>query len=312
MQVAEKDPDKLFYGPKMLANIRELVERYDMLYEVCEEELKPSYEPLLLQKLQQQEIAKSRAVEEVEKEREQRVLEGRAETAREVAERDLNVREQKAEELEAKQKASEVAQVERQRQVDLNERLRHLEAELAEVDRRMCELKELDRLFFALSHLLHHPANSPLAAVASFRDALDTIHDCVAAIASHPDNIASRVYRFWNELFQANIASKPGALTVLRVIGFKIVAAKDIEPVLRKLGRSVDVPEEVYLYMKEPDISEQYEEWVEWMDQMEQTKNILGALSSRVHSRVLAASAATVSVEELAEMLADFKMSLTT
>eukprot|EP00922_Rhytidocystis_sp_ex-Travisia-forbesii_P007118 GHVS01010393.1.p1 GENE.GHVS01010393.1~~GHVS01010393.1.p1 ORF type:complete len:370 (-),score=62.62 GHVS01010393.1:780-1889(-) len=310
MQLAEKDPDKRYYGPKMLGKVQELVERYDVLYEVCEDELKPSYGPILEAKLQQQEMAKAKALQELEMQRLDRVNEGRTETSSEMAMREEDVRRKQAEEAEARTRADEVTEGEVKRQAEQAERLRRLEAELIEMDNRMEGMKEIDRLFFALSHLLHHPANSSAAAVQSFRDVLETIHDCVAEIAKNPDNITSRVYRFWNELFQSNIASKPGAMTVLRVVGFRMVAAKDIEAVLRKLGRLPDMSEEVYLYMQEPDINEQYEQWVGWIDKMEKTKDILGALSSRVRTRALAGKSSVgtrLSVEELSSMLNDFK-----
>eukprot|EP00922_Rhytidocystis_sp_ex-Travisia-forbesii_P018406 GHVS01027335.1.p1 GENE.GHVS01027335.1~~GHVS01027335.1.p1 ORF type:complete len:370 (+),score=67.30 GHVS01027335.1:95-1204(+) len=310
MQLSETDPDKLYYGPKMLEKIKELVNRYDVLYEVCEDELKPSYDALLRQKLQQQELAKAKALQALEAERAALLLEGRAETQAEMAKREVDLRKQKDEEVAARERAAQVTEESHKRQEQLADRLRLLDEELNEVNNRMEGMKELDKLFFALSHLLQHPPTSSLDAVQSFSDALETLFHSVAEIAKNPDNLASRVYRFWNDLFQKNVASKPSALIVLRVIGFNMVTAKDIQPVLQRLGRSVDVPEDIYLYMKEPDITENYDEWLQWMERMERTKDILGALSSRVRARRLASHSSVgtpLNVEVLSSMLKDFK-----
>eukprot|EP00922_Rhytidocystis_sp_ex-Travisia-forbesii_P007116 GHVS01010391.1.p1 GENE.GHVS01010391.1~~GHVS01010391.1.p1 ORF type:complete len:210 (-),score=38.04 GHVS01010391.1:1429-2058(-) len=99
MQLAEKDPDKRYYGPKMLGKVQELVERYDVLYEVCEDELKPSYGPILEAKLQQQEMAKAKALQELEMQRLDRVNEGRTETSSEMAMREEDVRRKQVVEL---------------------------------------------------------------------------------------------------------------------------------------------------------------------------------------------------------------------
>ncbi|SCP05470.1 conserved Plasmodium protein, unknown function [Plasmodium ovale] len=288
----EKDEKKKIYGEKMLKSVDILLERYDILYNIYEEELtvfKENYE-----------INKNKKMEEIllqEKEKkkyEQELLNrGRKKTKMEEEEiQKKNLEKLKIMNNEKEQYEKRIHQMEIIKKA-IHEKCNFLYEEISAACNREEAIKyiytqlgspvsitadvsrddndernERDSLIDCL-YLIYR--NNEFG---HFKEALKNIIQYMEELVKNIDSEQLKLINLMNTTFQRNILSKKGTLFVFILIGYVIKKADDISHVLKKVNRDIN-KENVYIYLEEPDIASDYEKWKNWFESIQSSLNIV-------------------------------------
>uniref|UniRef100_A0A0G4HL43 Uncharacterized protein n=1 Tax=Chromera velia CCMP2878 TaxID=1169474 RepID=A0A0G4HL43_9ALVE len=269
-KAAEKDPDKQTYGPKMLQNVQSLIERYDELYEIHEERMKPLLSHMAAEKQAMNEREKARLERALAENEEERRKQQRAETEKEERERE--------EALKRKKEAEEAA------------RLLQEEAKKKQEDAAAAEDAARDAaLLSAMERDTKSAEGARGAAVESLvrlaqgtkgemRDALDALMELLSAIMGGPEEAHIRVLRLGSEKFRDRIGKFPGSVLLLRSIGFSLSSLEGVRDILTKVHGAAKVAElsekELFLVLQEPSVA-RYDEWKAWLSKIEKLRAFL-------------------------------------
>ncbi|ANQ09752.1 Uncharacterized protein PCOAH_00042950 [Plasmodium coatneyi] len=290
----EKDESKRTYGVKMMKNVDTLLERYDLVYNIYEEELAIFKENYEIEK--KNIMAKKLLQEQQRKEHEAQLINrGREET--------------KMEHLKIQRMNEEKMRTLQNTQEDYAQRMKRVET-IKEIIQEKCNFlcdeiaAACDRgaaVEYVYTQLGGPPgganklANTPNIINATnkavhlvdclylvykqnefkpFKEALQNIIEYLTHLVKNVDSEEMKLINLMNQQFQKNILSKKGTLLLFVLIGYVVKKAGDVMHVLKKLNRSVD-EKNIYMHLEEPDIAADYEGWKCWYDDLQTALDVL-------------------------------------
>eukprot|EP00443_Scrippsiella_acuminata_P030084 CAMPEP_0115318838 /NCGR_PEP_ID=MMETSP0270-20121206/79424_1 /TAXON_ID=71861 /ORGANISM="Scrippsiella trochoidea, Strain CCMP3099" /LENGTH=391 /DNA_ID=CAMNT_0002738447 /DNA_START=1 /DNA_END=1173 /DNA_ORIENTATION=+ len=271
------------YGAKMVEKVLDLLQRFD----VASSHLESEFAPKLVDA-----VAAASAADEARRTEEARVAaEAAAEAQRKAAEEDkkavaglLAENEQRLQEQRAKQEAEE-----RQR-LEEEEKRRQAEAALQaeedaliraeqEGEMRLAEIGPDPACGEALAAMLAAP-------VGPYRAAVEGLHGMLGGIAAEPEDVRLRVVRVANEGFQQQLGRRPGVWLFLRGVGFEVCSRESLPSgLLASLGLSSGNASDRFLYLREPNMMEAYEEWLTWHERIKGVAGFLHGLERLAFQR---------------------------
>ncbi|KJP89876.1 hypothetical protein AK88_00332 [Plasmodium fragile] len=291
----EKDESKRTYGEKMIKNVDTLLERYDLLYNIYEEELTIFKENYEIEK--KKIVAKKLLQEQQQKELEAQIINrGREETKME----HLRIQKMNEEKMKILQNTQE-DHAQRMKRVEtikmiIQEKCSFLCDEIAAACDRGAAVEyvhaqlgvpsggtqRLDEEGPGAVHLAHNAVHlvDCLYLVYKqnefkpFKEALQNIIEYLTHLVKNVDNEEMKLINLMNQQFQKNILSKRGTLLLFVLIGYVVKKAGDVVHVLKKLNRPVD-EKNIYMYLEEPDIATDYEGWKCWYDGLQTALDVL-------------------------------------
>ncbi|KAF8821516.1 hypothetical protein IE077_004322 [Cardiosporidium cionae] len=279
-RISSPDPTKRTYGESMQKKVMDLMEKFDCLYSAYQEELFPKLDKLL----QQQELHfdtqqtlflfRKRLRKEIEEEKHLAVQRGREETEEEEAARRVALEAQEnlisARQQKILQEEDEKRQQEEQRKKQLELATQHFH----QLDEKFAE-RYISLCFEGLLRL----ATLPLK---FFKETLRAIIELASQIYSDPTELSLRVIRLENIKFGERIGNKPGALLILRAIGFTLNAAELLKDIFASLSIIPRDKDELFLYLEEPHVYKDYDNWRKWLDRIEHVqKTLVGLILSQ-------------------------------
>ncbi|EUD67601.1 hypothetical protein C922_01786 [Plasmodium inui San Antonio 1] len=310
----EKDESKRIYGEKMMKNVDTLLERYDMVYNIYEEELaifKENYEiekeKIVANKLLQEQQRKEHEAQLVNRGREgtkmehltiQRINEEKMRTLQNTEE-DHAQRMKRVETIKAiiQEKCNflcdEIAAA-----CDRGAAVEYVHAQLGNsgnAANRDNNGNDADKAHTADNDNSGNTANRDNTASQAnsgvhlvdclylmykqnefkpFREALQNIIEYLTHLVKNIDNEEMKLINLMNQQFQKNILSKRGTLLLFVLIGYVVRKPRDVLHVLKKLNRPLD-EKNIYLYLEEPDIAAHYEGWKCWYDDLQTALDVL-------------------------------------
>eukprot|EP00918_Siedleckia_nematoides_P100528 GHVU01219720.1.p1 GENE.GHVU01219720.1~~GHVU01219720.1.p1 ORF type:complete len:349 (-),score=97.42 GHVU01219720.1:312-1358(-) len=276
-KVAEKDPDKRSYGPKMAEKVSTLIANFETVQQLIEEELGPAFEAAKRQRTRAQ-AAKGAASAEAE---ERRVAEE--------AQRQREVRNRMNEEMEAAERKAHAdrdrlateEEARRREAARATQQVEQLKEMVAEEEARCSAMGPNEVLVMGVRNIL-----STTTDAAQARAAAENLFNLVAAIASDPGEPRLRALRASNKDFQVRILGYKGGAMVLRSLGFVLlIGGPDCRKCLSRMGLKLPVDfddeAEAYFVLEEPRAEERYEEWSAWMLRLSRWRDSLGFLVKR-------------------------------
>ncbi|CAG9473420.1 conserved Plasmodium protein, unknown function [Plasmodium vivax] len=295
----EQDESKRTYGVKMIKSVDTLLERYDLLYRIYEEELTIFKENYEIEK--KNIVAKKLLQEQQRKEYEAQLLNrGREETKKEhLAIQRINEEKKRALQNTQEDHAHRMNRVETIKAI-IQEKCSFLCDEIAAACDRGAAVQyvyaQLGRPpgggspaspdTAANPATPANPANWPLPLVdclylvyrqnefQPFKEALQNIIEYLTHLLKNVDDEQMKLINLMNQQFQKNILSKRGTLLLFVLIGYVVKKAGDVGHVLKKLNRPVD-EKNIYMYLEEPDIAADYEGWKSWYDALQTALDVL-------------------------------------
>ncbi|CRH01784.1 conserved Plasmodium protein, unknown function [Plasmodium relictum] len=286
----ETDEEKKIYGEKMIKNVDILLERYDLLYNIYEEELTVFKENYEIEK--NKKIEKKLLEEQKKKEYEQEELNrGRIRTKLEeeeiIKKNEEKLRILKEEEQENEKKIKKIEFIKEIIQEKCNflydeisnacskrEAIKYIYSQLGVNNKNYNDIKEDDCLFsfnyfIDCLYLIYKNNEYKL-----FKEALKNIIEYLEELVKNIDNDKLKLINLMNKTFQNNILSKKGTLFVFILIGYVLKRPEEIIHILKKINREIN-KENIYIYLEEPNIVNDYKEWKVWFENIQSSLNIL-------------------------------------
>ncbi|SBT80124.1 conserved Plasmodium protein, unknown function [Plasmodium malariae] len=290
----ETQEEKKIYGEKMIKNVDLLLERYDTLYTIYEEELTVFKENYEIEK--NKIIEKKLLQEQVKKEYEEELLNrGRMKTKLE--EQEIQLRNQ--EKLEFIKGKEEQYEKRKNQMETIKELIRQKCYFLYEEICSACDREEAINYIYSqlgvpsdknkFSNDTVNNGGSPFNCVHLidclyliyknnefhlFKEAVKNIIEYLEQLVRNIDNEQLKLINLMNKTFQHNILSKKGTLFVFILIGYSLKRSHDIDYVLKKINREIN-EENIYIYLEEPNIATDYTKWKKWFDNIQLSINIL-------------------------------------
>ncbi|CAH0481836.1 unnamed protein product [Peronospora belbahrii] len=248
------------FGPKMLAKVQDLLQRYDDITLRMKEDA-----PLRLDieekihKIAEEEAAKES--DEVARKRETRI----AQQAEELARKQEQQRQQQAAlELKAEHQRVEQLRIEALASAAQEKRERREKERAKEEQQRMLEEQERERLNALIPHgkqglekamtMLKESTGEE----ALFRQSLVKLLGVVSNICSAPENAAFRHIPKYNANFHADLGQYAGGHQCLLALGFK------------ELQQGDEAQPRAVFVLEEPNLSEDFNAWSNWFDELKE------------------------------------------
>ncbi|CRG95014.1 conserved Plasmodium protein, unknown function [Plasmodium gallinaceum] len=286
----ETNEEKKIYGEKMIKNVDVLLERYDMLYNIYEEELTVFKENYEIEK--NKKIEKRLLEEQKKKEYEQETLNrGRIKTKMEEEEiikkneEKLRILKEEKEENEKKIKKMEIIKAVIQEKCNFlydeisnacskKEAIKYIYSQLGVNNKNYNDIEDDNRLcnfsyFIDCLYLVYKNNEYKL-----FKEAIRNIIEYLEELVKNIDNEQLKLINLMNKTFQNNILSKKGTLFMFILIGYVLKRPEEITQILKKINREIN-KENIYIYLEEPNIINGYKEWKIWFENIQMSLNIL-------------------------------------
>lgn len=123
----------------------------------------------------------------------------------------------------------------------------------------------------AIPHLLHHHPDQ-------FPHIIAKVAQIISQVAKRPDEIANRLLRVNNQNLQADILQYTHSIALFKSLGYKLCDYAEIEPMLIQAGLGDVIrgePDELYLFLAEPDVFGEFEEWKRWLERVKGDGKVL-------------------------------------
>lgn len=252
----EKDPDRKVYGPKMVEQVLQLIERVKGLREHADEVAEA------LRPMREEREAEMRAIER----RKQAEVEAAAAAQRETADA---VRAERARAEREARAAREAAKEAERKQVE--ERLKLIAEGATGLDARRgaAPAPEHGLSLLDAEAKLRRNCSPP-----EHREALQALHLFASNAVAHPEDGHFRSIRLLNEHFQHAVARHPGGVEVLLALGF-------VERETLEGDTSI-----LHYVMEEPPI-ENIDAWARWFDSIKERRDALGTIMLSEGIRIL-------------------------
>ncbi|KAF4663438.1 hypothetical protein FOL47_005740 [Perkinsus chesapeaki] len=247
----DKNPDNAVYGPKMKAKVEGLIEKYEEVYDQYEDIIQPVFEHAALQ----------------EKDRKRREDERQKQYKKDAIESDIEQRAKWAADFDKARSEAERAQEEKD--AADKEKAEAQDAELmaqrkAEED-KIRSMDEDTKVCTAIKEML----STNNMTVAEFRIHLQKLCEYITAIASTPEDEQLRTIRLANQSFNDNIGCLPGAVLLLRGIGF---------------NPTIDSSSDLIRFIKlpEPNAVKDYDYWNKWQKRLQDYADFIALFESKM------------------------------
>ncbi|CXI99820.1 conserved Plasmodium protein, unknown function [Plasmodium berghei] len=291
--------EKKIYGEKMIKNVDILLERYEIIYNIFEEELSVFKENYEIEKKKQ--IEQKLLQEKQKKKDEEELLnKGRIKTKEEEEEiQKRNEEKLKNIKKEKEQYENKINTIETIKSLikeksnffydqivsacNKQDAIKYIYTQLGESQENIQnhinniseENDEVNVYFTNPIHLLDciyliYKNNK----FKPFKEAMKNIIEYLEELVKNIGDEKLKLINLMNKTFQNNILSKSGTIFIFIIIGYVLKKSEDIEYVLKKLNREIN-NENIYIYLEEPDITINYDKWEKWFNNMHASLDIL-------------------------------------
>eukprot|EP00920_Eleutheroschizon_duboscqi_P003967 GHVT01009252.1.p1 GENE.GHVT01009252.1~~GHVT01009252.1.p1 ORF type:complete len:368 (+),score=104.02 GHVT01009252.1:3511-4614(+) len=268
---ASKNPDEAIYGERMLIKAKDFLEKFDILHDTFEEEIMPAFSGRAAMAKARAEKLKAAAEVAAVAEREERIRLGRQETAAEEEVRRQKLLSAKRCQTLQEEAAAKLAEEEKlavgHAQIALSAFLEEYRATEQQIAGNV-ELR-ISACLRGLRELATAPGGL------SCRGSIRSLAQLVDEITKSPSDGSKRLLRLGNESFDRQLGSKPGAVAILQGVGFKLKFAHELQAQLNLLEQRSGKPTELYFFLEEPDILQDYERWKLWLSDLEAMRDRL-------------------------------------
>lgn len=271
------------YGAKMVDKVQELLHRFDAAHGRLCAEVVPRLADAVAsaaaadaarQAAEVQEAA-ARSAEEARREEEA----SRKAVAILLAESEERLKAQQARELEAERRRREDEEARRKAEAAAAAEEEALLRAEQDGELRLAEVGPDAACAEALAAMLAAP-------VGPYRAAVEALRGLLAGVAAEPQDARLRVIRLANEGFQQELGRRPGAWLFLRGVGFEPLTREVLpQGLLTSLGLGGGPPGERFLYLREPNMMEAYEEWQAWHERVKAIADFLHGLERLAFQR---------------------------
>lgn len=303
----ETDPTKKVYGEKMMKNVDDVLEKYETLYNIYEEELtvfKENHEIMKREQIEKSKLEKQKQ----EEQKKELIKDGRKKTQQELENFQENYQEKKyTEEQKEAEKIKVVKRIE-----NIQEVIKKKNEVLYEEIKQACTIKQISKLFDKTT-TLHSKNNYELNKTEEkegeeylnnthicyllldslyflyqnneykkFKEGLRNIIEYLEQVVKNIESEQLKLVNLMNPLFEQNILSKKGSLYIFILFGYIIKTAEEVSPILDKLKRPID-HENIYIYLEEPNIISNYEKWKFWFDGIQNLLKVLLSFSRYIN-----------------------------
>uniref|UniRef100_A0AAV1UDM9 PUB domain-containing protein n=1 Tax=Peronospora matthiolae TaxID=2874970 RepID=A0AAV1UDM9_9STRA len=252
-------------GPKTLANVQDLLRRYDAVKLVMEVDA-----PLRLQvetticHFKEEEIA--RKEEEAARERNLKAAQQAAELKRDQEQvrirqeaRDREERQRRNEQLRIKELATAAQKKREEREKERTEAKRQRKVEEQERERLNASISRGKVGLEKSIAMLRESTGSEVL----YRQSLEKLFSVVSNICSSPENVAFRRIVKDNANFHADLGQYAGGHQCLLAMGFK------------ELQQGDETQPRTVFSMEEPDLSEDLDAWSDWFDELKEIQRLV-------------------------------------
>lgn len=269
LQLSGQGGVAVVFGPKTRKTVEELVRHYDKVFEIDEEILAPRFN-------------------EVESVKEILAKQSAEDGAEEPENWEISIAEETKQDL---------ARMEREKQ-----RPRNGQAIQANLDNIMNEDIVLSDPFYCVQQVYRNDPAVSLREILIglsqdcpgplFLEVVQKLGNLLAHIAQRPDEVTQRILRISHEKLYEDLIQYPRAVALLKYTGFKVKHSDDLQQELKQLGMT-GLSNEHFLYLREPDMFNEYGSWKRWLDFVNGTSALVAEFVAQYRLRMRNAQEAT-------------------
>lgn len=306
----ETNEEKKIYGEKMIKNVDILLERFDILYNIYEEELtifKENYEIEKNRKIEKM------LLEENEKKKNEKELLNRGRIKTQIEQEEILRRNLEKENLLKKEQEeydNKMYRIETMKTI-IKEKCNFLYDEISNACNKYETIKYIytqlngnnvnfNNIFTNIINDNYNDNENEILLNNSiyfidciymiyknnefklFKEALKNLIEYLQELIKNIDNQQLKLINLMNKTFQKNILSKKGILFLFILIGFVLKKPDEIKPLLKNINTDINY-ENIYIYLEEPNITTNYDQWKLWFQHIQKCLTILCTFFRHIH-----------------------------
>ncbi|SOV81233.1 conserved Plasmodium protein, unknown function [Plasmodium sp. gorilla clade G3] len=302
----ETNEEKKIYGEKMIKNVDILLERFDILYNIYEEELtvfKENYE------IEKNRRIEKKLLEENEKKNNEEKLLNRGRIRTQIEQEEILKRNLEKENLQKKEQEeydNKMNRIETMKRI-IKEKCYFLYDEISNACNKYETIKYIysqlngNNINFnnIYTNIINDNENELLLnnsiyfidclymiyknnEFKLFKEALKNLIEYLEELVKNIDNQQLKLINLMNKTFQKNILSKKGILFLFILIGFVLKKTDEIIPLLKNINTDIN-NENIYIYLEEPNITTNYDQWKLWFQHIQKCVTILCTFFRHIH-----------------------------
>ncbi|SOV17850.1 conserved Plasmodium protein, unknown function [Plasmodium sp. gorilla clade G2] len=302
----ETNEEKKIYGEKMIKNVDVLLERFDILYNIYEEELtvfKENYE------IEKNKRIEKKLLEEKEKENNEKELLNRGRIKTQLEQEEIlkkNLEKENLLKKEQEEYNNKMNRIETMKTI-IKEKCSFLYDEISNACNKYETIKyiytqlngnnvNINNIY---TNIINDNENELLLnnsiyfidciymiyknnEFKLFKEALKNLIEYLEELVKNIDNQQLKLINLMNKTFQKNILSKKGILFLFILIGFVLKKTDEILPILKNINTDIN-NENIYIYLEEPNITTNYDQWILWFQHIQKCVTILCTFFRHIH-----------------------------
>ncbi|KYN97084.1 hypothetical protein PGSY75_1328900 [Plasmodium gaboni] len=302
----ETNEEKKIYGEKMIKNVDILLERFDILYNIYEEELtvfKENYE------IEKNRRIEKKLLEEKEKENNEKELLNRGRLKTQLEQEEIlkkNLEKENLLKKEQEEYNNKMNRIETMKTI-IKEKCSFLYDEISNACNKYETIKyiytqlngnnvNINNIY---TNIINDNENELLLnnsiyfidciymiyknnEFKLFKEALKNLIEYLEELVKNIDNQQLKLINLMNKTFQKNILSKKGILFLFILIGFVLKKTDEILPILKNINTDIN-NENIYIYLEEPNITTNYDQWILWFQHIQKCVTILCTFFRHIH-----------------------------
>ncbi|SOV24336.1 conserved Plasmodium protein, unknown function [Plasmodium sp. DRC-Itaito] len=302
----ETNEEKKIYGEKMIKNVDILLERFDILYNIYEEELtvfKENYE------IEKNRRIEKKLLEEKEKENNEKELLNRGRVKTQLEQEEIlkkNLEKENLLKKEQEEYNNKMNRIETMKTI-IKEKCSFLYDEISNACNKYETIKyiytqlngnnvNINNIY---TNIINDNENELLLnnsiyfidciymiyknnEFKLFKEALKNLIEYLEELVKNIDNQQLKLINLMNKTFQKNILSKKGILFLFILIGFVLKKTDEILPILKNINTDIN-NENIYIYLEEPNITTNYDQWILWFQHIQKCVTILCTFFRHIH-----------------------------